>query len=172
MLLQETLHKRCFLALRRQTKKKISPDPKNLPIAQPVHQSQIFQWLNVRTQKYFQYAENSRITSPPHLSAEISFAQQNYAPNYLGPNLVAQNIQNISMPRNAKNMKLVLVPKPEITPIIERGAALSMSYLHQISLIMGYISCTKYFSNYRSPKYVEPKNDAGVGNISHQNEVV
>ena len=93
--------------LRRQTKKKISPDPKNLPIAQPVHQSQIFQWLNVRTQKYFQYAENSRITYPPHLSAEISFAQQHYAPNYLGPNLVAQNIQNISMPRNAKNTKRI-----------------------------------------------------------------
>ena len=43
----------------------ISADSKNSQIAHPVHQSQIFQWLNVRTEKYFQYAENSRISSPP-----------------------------------------------------------------------------------------------------------
>ena len=98
-----------------QTKKKSSPDPKNPPIAQPVHRSQIFQWLNVRSQKYFQYAENSQITSPPHLSAAISFAQQNDAPNSSGLNHVAQNIQNISMPQNVKNMKRTSIKTRDYT---------------------------------------------------------
>ena len=171
MLHQETLLKRCFqrFAVKLRKKSLLIPRTYQLP--------SLFTKVKYSSGSMSEPKNISNMLriheSPPHLICQQKYLLHNKIMHQIiWDQILLHKIFKTFQCLETPKIRSAFPPKPEITPIIERGAALSMSYLHQISLIMGYISCTKYFSNYRSPKYVEPKNDAGVGNISHQNEVV
>ena len=127
----------------------ISADSKNPQIAHPVHQSQIFQWLNVRTEKYFQYAENSRISSPPSpLISNSIFSNGKIMHQFMLP--------KIFQLLNVKNMKCTL-PSPEIRPIIVGGAPLHV--LSAPNKPHQGISSAQYFPHHQSSTYFEPGNE-------------